>query len=193
MKSIREFWRTLSKICTIRYGLFKFSELREHLLMAAFTYLEALVFQNTWKWMLSSLSNRAIFFSGYFDLKNYQKRRVHLFSFSFPWWERIPLLLFVMFSWIRLRRYCPKAFLYWWNLKILISLKRLTFSINHNIPKTYLHKKFIYIGITKTKQTKYCEKFTEEVAFAKLSMRVKHLRVWILHGDSLNDRLRYYC
>ena len=48
------------------------------------TLIEALVFQNTSKWMLSSLSNRAIFFAGYFDLNNYQKRHAHLFSLSFP-------------------------------------------------------------------------------------------------------------
>ena len=107
--------------------------------------LEALVFQNTSKWMLSSLSNRAIFFAGYFDLKNYQKRQVHLLSLSFPCWDGIPLLLFIMFSRLRSRCHCPKTFLYWRNLKILISLTWQTFSINHYIHKTYLHKK-IYIS-----------------------------------------------
>ena len=58
--------------------------------------LEALVFQNTTKWMLSSLSNQANFFSKYFHLKNHPKKHVPLFSL--PWWEGIPSLISIMFS-----------------------------------------------------------------------------------------------
>ena len=46
---------------------------KKHLLMAAFILLEALVFQNTSKWMHSSLSNLDIFYSEYFYLKNHPK------------------------------------------------------------------------------------------------------------------------
>ena len=52
--------------------------------------LEALVFQNTSKWMLSSLSNQIIFFSGYFYFKNHPKK--HIPSFS------LPSMLFIMLS-----------------------------------------------------------------------------------------------
>ena len=139
MNSIRGFSRTLSKFCTILYGLFEFWEpiLGNTSWWLLLYILEALVFHNTSKWILSSLSNRAVFFSEYFNLKNYQKKK-HVPSFSFPWWEGIPLLLFIMFSWLRLRRHSPKTFLYWRNLKILISLKRLS-------ALTIIYIKLIYI------------------------------------------------
>ena len=53
--------------------------------------LEAPIFQNTANWMFSSLSNRAIFFSEYFYLKNHPKNTC---------WDGMPSLLFIMFSWL---------------------------------------------------------------------------------------------
>ena len=87
-----------------------------------------------------------------------------------------------------------KTFVYWRNLKILISVKRRTFSINYYIQKAYLHKKLIYIQITKTNNKKiYFEKFIEELDFVEQATQVKHLRVCTLHDDWLNDSQRYYC
>ena len=56
--------------------------------------LEALVFQNNSKWILSSLSNRAIFYWEYFHLKSHPKK--HVPSFSLPWWKGI-LVFFITF------------------------------------------------------------------------------------------------
>ena len=97
MDSIRGFSRILSKFYTIRYITcqnFQNTYFREHLLMAAFTR-----FGNTSKWLLlSSLSNRAIFFSKYCYLKNHPKKQIP--SFSLQWWTKIPSLLFIMLSWL---------------------------------------------------------------------------------------------
>ena len=38
---------------------------------------------------------------------------------------------------------------------------------------------------------KYFEKFIEELDFVELSTQTKHLRVWILHDDGLNENQRY--
>ena len=57
--------------------------------------LEALVFRNTSKWMLSSLSNQAIFYLEYFYLKNTPKKHVPLSWL--PWGEGTPSLLFITF------------------------------------------------------------------------------------------------
>ena len=84
---------------------------REHVLMAAFIHFRSTCtcFHSISKWMLSSLSNRAIFF-GIFLFKELPKK----------------IRTFIMFSWLRLRHHSPKTFLYWRNSKILISLKRRT-------------------------------------------------------------------
>ena len=96
MNSIRRLSRTLSKFYTIRYGLFEFSE---HLFQGTLLLyvLGGLVFQNNSKYMLCLLSNRAIFCLEYFYLKNHRIKQVP--SFSLPWWEEIPSLLFIMSSW----------------------------------------------------------------------------------------------
>ena len=57
------------------------------------------------------------------------------------------------------------------NFKILISIKRRTFSINHYIHKTYLHS-----NNEKQQQQKYFEKFIEELDFIEQSTQVKYLR-----------------
>ena len=56
-----------------------------------------------------------------------------------------------------------------------------------------VHKKFIfaYIRIMKLLKKKYFEKFIEELDFVELSTQTKHLRVWILHDDGLNENQRY--
>ena len=82
-----------------------------------------------------------------------------------------------------LRRYSSKSFFYLRNLKILISLKRHTFSIKYYSHKRYLLIRFIlaYIRITKLlkKKTKknYFQKFIEELDFVELSTQDKHLSV----------------
>ena len=62
-----------------------------------------------------------------------------------------------------LRRYSSKSFFYWRNLKILISLKRHTFSIKHYSHKRYLLIRFIlaYIRITKLLKKKKKKLFPE--------------------------------
>ena len=138
--------------------------------------------------MLSSLTNRAIFFLEYFYLMNHRKRK-HVPSFSFPRLEGIPSLLF-MFSWLRFTMSLFKNF----SLKLLISLKRHTFNFKHYVHKTCLHKRFILVQIKITKnKKKYFEKFIKELDFVELSTQIKHLRVCVLHGDWLNDNPRYYC
>ena len=82
--------------------------------------LEVLVFQNTSKWMLSSLSNRVIFFLGIFLFKESPKRK-HVPSFSLLWWEGIPSLLFIMFSWLHFTLWLFK------NFSLLTKLKRFWF------------------------------------------------------------------
>ena len=74
--SIRSFSRILSKFYIIHYDLLEFSEHLFYRTPLEFV-LEALVFQNTSKWlMLSSLSNCAIFFSKYFYLKSHRKKHL---------------------------------------------------------------------------------------------------------------------
>ena len=112
--------------------------------------LEALVFQNTSKWILSSLSNRAVFFSEYFDLKNYQKKERRTFILTSMMRGNSIFALHHVFT-ITFTASLSK------NFSLLTKLKdfdffKATFSINHYIHKTYLHKKFIYIRITKTKK-----------------------------------------
>ena len=192
MNSISGFSRTSSNFYTILYGLFQFLEtyFREHLLMAAFIHFRRTCFSNQLK-----VDALFIFFLEYFYIKNYRKK--HVPSFPLPWWERIPLLLFIVFSRLYLRPHSLKSFFYLRNLKILISLKRRTFSINHDIHKTNLHKKLIYIWITKKKKLKTkkkdFEKLIEELDFVEWSTQVKYLRLCILHDDWLNDSPRYYC
>ena len=78
-----------------------------YILVASPLYiLEALVFQNVPKWMLSSLNSQAIFFWEYFYLKNYRKN--HVPSSLISWWEGIPLLLSIVFPQLRLRRHSQK-------------------------------------------------------------------------------------
>ena len=66
--------------------------------------LEALVFRNTSKWMLSSLSNQIIFFSEYFYFKNHPKKRIPSFSCIHHYF---------------LCRHSSKTFLYWRNITYL--------------------------------------------------------------------------
>ena len=82
--------------------------------------LEALLFQNTSKWMLSSLSNRVIFYLEYFYLKNHPKN-THLHSHFHE--EREFHHWFSCFYHYLLRRHSSKTFLYRRNIKILIYLK----------------------------------------------------------------------
>ena len=51
---------------------------------------------------------------------------------------------------------------------------------------------FILGSDNETTQKNYFEKFIEELDFLKLSTQAKHLGVWILHDDCLNDSPRYY-
>ena len=60
------------------------------------------------------------------------------------------------------------------------------------LDKSYLHKMFILGSDNETTQKNYFEKFIEELDFLKLSTQAKHLGVWILHDDGLNDSPRYY-
>ena len=112
--------------------------------------LEALVFQDTSKWILSSLSNRAVFFSEYFNLKNYQKKKTRTFILI-SMMRGNTIIAFHHVFMIAFTASLSK------NFSLLTKLKdfdffKATFSINHYIHKTYLHKKFIYIRITKTKK-----------------------------------------
>ena len=82
---------------------------------------QALLFQNTSTCLLlSSLCSRAVFFSKKFYSKNHLKEHVPLFLL--PRWKKIPALPFIMFSWLLFMPTLFKIFLYWQNLKILISL-----------------------------------------------------------------------
>ena len=92
-KSIRAFSKTSSKFYTIHYGSFEFSE---HLLMAAFLRFRSTCFSEYLKWMLSSLSKQANFFSEYFCIKNHSKN----IYFHSPFHEEREFLslLFIMFS-----------------------------------------------------------------------------------------------
>ena len=84
INSIRGFSRILFKFYTILYGLLEFSK---QLFLRTSLYL----FQNISKWMLSSLSNRTIFFSEYFYSKITKKNKYketrnafhHVFMFTF--------------------------------------------------------------------------------------------------------------
>ena len=124
-----------------------------------------LFFQNTLKWMLSLLSNQAIFFSKYFYLKNHLKKTV--ISFSLPWGERIPSLLFIMFSSLL---FTPSLFK---NFSFLVKHKDFDFFkeiLSTLIHKTYLHKKLIwvYIRIAKLqhpKQNLFREVFVSSLKF----------------------------
>ena len=111
MNSIRGFSRFLKNFIqsVMAWMNFQNNYFRSHLLY------EALLSQNNSKCMLSSLSNRAIFFLEYFILKNHRKK--HVPSFSLSWWEGITSLLSIMFSCLRFRRHTSKTFLYWRNLK----------------------------------------------------------------------------
>ena len=51
---------------------------------------------------------------------------------------------------------------------------------------------FILSSNNETTQKNYFEKFIEELDFLKLSTQAKHLVVWILNDDCLNDSSRYY-
>ena len=88
--------------------------------------------------MLSSSSNQAIFFLESFYLKNHPKN-TYLHSHFCK--ERI-----LHHCWSScfhdyvLHSHSLKAFLYWQNLKILISLKRHSFKVKHYIHKTYYVK-----------------------------------------------------
>ena len=135
--------------------------------------------------MLSSSSNQAIFFSETFYLKNHP---TNTYLHSHFYTERIFHHCWSScFHDYVLHRHSLKAFLYWQNLKVLISLKRHSFKVKHYIHKTYLRKMFIlvYIPITKLQCSKknYFDKFIEELDFAELSIQAKHLRVCILHND----------
>ena len=117
--------------------------------------LEALVFQNTSKWILSSFSNRAVFFSEYFNLKNYQKKKTRTFILI-SMMRGNTIIAFHHVFMITFTASLSK------NFSLLTKLKdfdffKATFSINHYIHKTYLHKKFIYIRITKTKKDIFWE------------------------------------
>ena len=108
--------------------------------------LEALIFQNTSTWMLSSISNRAIFFSEYFYLKNHQKKTRTFILTSMMRGNSIiafHLVFIITFYAVNLQ----KLF-----LLILISLKRHTFNIKHYTHKIYLHKRFILVYRRKTKK-----------------------------------------
>ena len=74
----------------------------------------------------------------------------------------------------------------------LVYLKRNIFNIKH-LNKS-LHKTFIlaYIRITEQLIKKnYFEKFIEELDFVEFTTLAKHLRLWILQDDWLNDSPRY--
>ena len=58
----------------------------------------------------------------------------------------------------------------------------------------YIWLKIYYIhSNNETNKKNYFKKFIEELGFVELSTLTKHLRVWILHDNWLNDSLRYYC
>ena len=123
MNSIKWFSRTLSIYNPLwLVWIFRIPILENTYWWLLIYVLEALVFQNTSKWMLSSSSNQASFSSKYFYLKNHPEK--HLPSFSPPWGEGIPSLLFIMFSSLLFTPHSSKTFLYWQNIKILIYLKR---------------------------------------------------------------------
>ena len=68
------------------------------------------------------------------------------------------------------------------------------FNIKPYLHKSHLHERLIlaYIGIMKLVKKNYFRKFVEELDFVQLSILAKHMRVWILHDDGLNDDPRYY-
>ena len=122
MNSIRGFSRTSSKFYIWPLWIFR-TPILEHTYWWLLLYvIEALVFQNTSKWMLSSLSNRAIFFSEYFYLKNHPK--THTFILTSMRTGSSITRFWKCFHHYFLRRHSSKTFLYWRNIKIFISLQR---------------------------------------------------------------------
>ena len=90
--------------------------------------VEALVFQNTSKWVLSSLSNRAIFYSEYFYLTNHQKNTyLHSRFHEKREFHQCFLSCFHHFIW---RSHSSKTFLHWRNIKILIFFKAILSMLN---------------------------------------------------------------
>ena len=88
----------------------------------------------------------------------------------------------IMFSWLLFTLPLSK------NVSLLMKLKDFDFfKATH-----FTYKRFIlaYIWITKLFKKIYFEKFIEEFDSVELSTQAKHLRVWILHGDWLNDSPR---
>ena len=125
--------------------------------------------------MLFSLSDRAILFLEYFYLKNCPKKNVP--SFSLPWIEWIPSLLFTCFHDYFLHRHSSKNFLYRRNLKILVSLKQHSFNIKHYMHKTYFHKIFILVYIQIKKLSAQKKQKTKPKQTNKLFREV-YWRTW---------------
>ena len=120
---------------------------RKHLLY------EALLSQNNSKCMLSSLSNRAIFFLEYFILKNHRKKTRTFILTSMMRGNYIIAFhhdFMLTFYDVTLQ----KLFFTDEPLKILIFLKQHTFNFKHYLHKTCFHRRFIlfYIQITKSKK-----------------------------------------
>ena len=70
----------------------------KHLLMAAFIHFRSTCLSEHRKGDVSFIKQSSYFFLGIFSLKESPKK--HVPSSSLPWWDGIPSLLFIMFSWL---------------------------------------------------------------------------------------------
>ena len=126
MNSIRGFLRTLCKLWLV--WIFRIPILGNTCRSLFLYVLDAHVFWNTSKWMLSSLSNWAIFFSEYFYLKNHQKKNTYLHSHFYDEKEFHHCFSSCFHDYI-LRCDFSKTFLYWQNLKDFDFFKATPFQL----------------------------------------------------------------
>ena len=142
---------------------------REHLLIVAFIRFESTCFSEHLKVAAAFFIKQPChFFLGIY-LKSHSKKHVP----SLPLGEGIQSLLFVMFSWLLFTPTLLK------NFSLLAKFKDFDFFK-------------AYIRITKLLKINYSEKLIEELDYVELSAQAKHLKVWILHDDWLNDSPRFH-
>ena len=163
--------------------------------MAAFMSFRSTFFSKHLKVDSFFIKLPSIFILGIFLFKESPKK--YLTSFSLPWGEETPSLLFIIFSSLL---FTPSLFK---NFSLLAKHKDFDFFKATLSTLNIICIKFTYIkahlGLhssyetTVLKKKNHFEKFIKELDFKELSTQAKHPRVWILNKDWLNDSPRYYC
>ena len=125
MNSFRCFSRILSKFYKIRYGLFEFSEHLFSCWWLLLYILEALFFKTPQSGCLLHWTTVLFFSWNIFILRIIQKTHTFILSFYLHDEREFHHCFSSCFRLYLLRRHPFKTFLYWGNLKILISLKEL--------------------------------------------------------------------